>query len=303
MTIIPGYLQKGDTVGVICPAGSMDYDKMKTCLEVLEQWGFKVKNGNTLGTRFNYFSGTDEERLADLQQMMDDKTVKAILCARGGYGLSRIIDQIDFTQFLQQPKWIIGYSDITILHAHLFSNYHIASLHSPMAAAFNEGGSETVYVQSLLKAVTGQSAHYGCNSYKLNRTGTANGKLVGGNLCLLAHLVGSKSSIDTTGKLLFIEDIGEYLYNLDRIMLQLQRAGKLDKLAGLIVGQFTDMKDTVVPFGASVYDIIYEKIKDYSYPVCFEFPVGHTPENYALKHGATHTLEVNESGAILTETH
>src|SRR4051794_30177848 len=297
---IPGYLKQGDTVGVICPSGYMPMENMETCLQTLVQWGFKIKIGRTLGKQFNYFSGTDEERLTDLQQMMDDVDVKAILCARGGYGLSRIIDKIDFTSFLKSPKWIIGYSDITILHSHIFNNYNIASLHSPMAAAFNDGGSETEYVQSLYKAVIGKPAEYSCEGYKLNKQGAARGELVGGNLCLLAHLIGSKSSIDTKGKILFIEDIGEYIYNVDRLMLQLQRAGMLSELAGLIVGSFTDMKDTVIPFGASVYDVIYDKVKDYNYPVCFNFPVGHTQENVALKHGIVHSLEVAEHGVFLT---
>jgi len=303
MITIPSYLQQGDIIGLICPSGYMPLENMEACLKTLEQWGFRVKKGKTLGTHFNYFSGTDKERLTDLQQMLDDEEVKAVLCARGGYGLSRIIDKIDFTTFLLNPKWIIGYSDITILHSHLFSNYNIASLHSPMAAAFNDGGNETEYVQSLKKALTGQPSAYYCEGYKLNKQGIATGELVGGNLCLLAHLIGSESSINTNGKLLFIEDIGEYIYNIDRLMIQLQRAGKLNDLAGLIVGSFTDMKDTVIPFGASVYDAIYDTIKDYNYPVCFNFPVGHTQENYAFKHGVLHTLEVNEKGVILTEKH
>ena len=303
MITIPEYLRKGDTIGVVCPSGYMPFENMETCLQVLEQWGFKVKKGKTLGTHFNYFSGTDEERLTDLQQMLDDGQVKAILCARGGYGLSRIIDKIDFTTFLKKPKWIIGYSDITILHSHLFNNYNIASLHSPMAAAFNNGGSETEYVQSLLNAISGKPSEYHCEVYKLNNPGVAAGELVGGNLCLLAHLIGSSSSIDTEGKILFIEDIGEYIYNIDRLMLQLQRAGKLYDLAGLIVGSFTDMKDTVIPFGASVYDMIYDKVKNFNYPVCFNFPVGHTQYNVALKHGIVHTLEVTENRVLLTEKH
>jgi muramoyltetrapeptide carboxypeptidase len=303
MIKIPEYLKQGDTIGVICPSGYMPYKNMETCLQVLEQWGFKVKKGKTLGTQFNYFSGTDEKRLADLQQMLDNVEVKAILCARGGYGLSRIIDRVDFTTFIKQPKWIIGYSDITILHSHILSNYNIASMHSPMAAAFNDGGSETKYIKSLLTAITGNPAEYQCEGYKLNKQGTTIGELVGGNLCLLAHLIGSSSSVDTNGKILFIEDIGEYIYNIDRLMLQLQRAGKLQDLAGLVVGSFTDMKDTIIPFGASVYDVIYDKVKDYNYPVCFNFPVGHTQENVALKHGIVHKLEVAENKVSLREKH
>lgn len=302
MIIIPPYIKKGDIIGVVCPSGYMPYANMETCLQVLQEWGLEVKKGKTLGTHFNYFSGTDEERLNDLQAMLNDEQVKAVLCARGGYGLSRIIDKIDFTSFVASPKWVIGYSDVTILHSHIFNNYHIASLHSPMAAAFNEKGFQTEYVQSLLQTIAGNTYAYNCEAYKLNKQGNAAGELVGGNLCLLAHLIGSESSIDTKGKLLFIEDTGEYIYNIDRFMIQLQRAGMLENLAGLIVGSFTDMKDTVIPFGASVYDVIYDAIKDYGYPVCFNFPVGHTPENYALKHGALHTLEVNGSGVTFTES-
>lgn len=297
----PGYLQKGDTIGVVCPSGNMPYEQMETCLQVLQQWGFKIKKGDTLGTHFNYFSGTDEERLTDLQKMLDDDDVQAVFCARGGYGLSRMIDAIDFTAFVAKPKWIVGYSDITILHAHIYTNFGIASLHAPMAAAFNHGGDTTIYVQSLLQAITGISYQYTSEPYKLNRPGVATGELIGGNLCLLAHLVGSCSSADMRGKLLFVEDIGEYIYNIDRMLLQLQRAGKLDCLAGLIVGSFTDTKDTTMPFGASVYDVIFDKIKNYNYPVCFHFPVGHATENVALKHGLVHHLEVGEYGGLLTE--
>jgi muramoyltetrapeptide carboxypeptidase len=301
MITIPAYLQKGDIIGIICPSGYMPLENMETCLKVLEESGFVLKKGKTLGTHFNYFSGTDEERLEDLQLMLDDDNVKAVLCARGGYGLSRIIDDINFGKFLAKPKWIIGFSDITVLHSHLFQNFQVASLHSPMAAAFNNGGSETEYVQSLLEAVKGNPYKYYCEGYKLNKQGVATDELVGGNLCLLAHLIGSKSSMNMKGKLLFIEETGEHIYNIDRLMLQLQRAGMLEELAGLVVGSFTDMKDTVIPFGESVYDLIYDKVKDYNYPVCFNFPVGHTRENYALKHGVLHTLEVNEYRVVLTE--
>ena len=299
--MMPPYLQTGDAIGVVCPSGYMPDDNMKTCFEVLQQWGFRIKKGTTLGTHFNYFSGTDEERLHDLQTMMDDDDTKAILCARGGYGLSRIIDKIDFTKFIQQPKWIIGFSDVTILHSHLFQKFGIASLHSPMAAAFNNGSSETDYLQSFRKALLGKTSLYYCDANKLNKTGNATGELLGGNLSLLAHLTGSESSVDTKNKILFIEDIGEYIYNVDRLILQLKRAGKLDDLAGLVVGHFTDMKDTVIPFGASAYDAIYEKVMGYQYPVCFGFPVGHSPENYALKHGVVHSLNVSKSGVVLSE--
>ena len=265
------------------------------------QWGFKVKIGKTLGNQFNYFSGTDAERLTDLQQMLDDAEVKAILCARGGYGLSRIIDDIDFKRFEKNPKWIIGYSDITILHAHIYTKYKIASLHSPMAAAFNNGGAENEFVQSLRKAITGKLYSYSRDGNFLNREGLAQGELIGGNLSLIIHLIGTVSDFDTRNKILFLEDVGEYLYNIDRMMMQLKRAGKLEELSALIIGGFTELKDTTIPFGQNVYDLIFDKIKEYDYPVCFDFPVSHTDRNYALKIGVKHQLSVTEREVILKE--
>src|SRR6476660_5249970 len=196
--IIPPYLKNDDTIGIVCPSGYMAYEKAETCIKTLQQWGFKVKVGKTLGNQFNYFSGTDAERLIDLQQMLDDTEVKAILCARGGYGLSRIVDDMDFKQFKDNPKWIIGYSDITLLHAHIYTKYKIASLHSPMAAAFNNGGGENEFVQSLRKAITGELYRYSCDKHLLNREGMAEGVLVGGNLSLIVHLIGTGSDCDTT---------------------------------------------------------------------------------------------------------
>jgi muramoyltetrapeptide carboxypeptidase len=299
MLTIPPYLQPGDTIGMVCPAGYMPFEKAQTCINTLQQWGYKVKIGKTLGSRHNYFSGTDDERLLDLQTMLDDAAVKAILCGRGGYGLSRIIDRIDFSQFKQNPKWIIGYSDITILHAHLYSNVYTASLHSPMAAAFNDGGAENIFIQALRKILGGGQTQYTIGPHAFNRQGIADGVLIGGNLSLIAHLVGSASVVDMAGKILFFEDVGEYIYNVDRMLLQLKRAGMLDKLAGIIVGSFTEMKDTLIPFGQQVYEIIFDKIKEYHYPVCFNFPVGHTENNYPLVHGAVHKLSVEEDKVTL----
>jgi len=301
MILIPPYLQEGDTIGIVCPAGYMSYEKAETCINVLRGWGFKVKIGKTLGNQFNYFSGADEERLTDLQEMIDDGEVKSILCARGGYGLSRIIDDIDFKRFEKNPKWIIGYSDITVLHAHIYAKYKTASLHSPMAAAFNNGGAENEFVQSLRKAITGKLYSYSRDGNFLNRKGFAQGELIGGNLSLIIHLIGTVSDFDTRNKILFLEDVGEYLYNIDRMMLQLKRAGKLEELSALIIGGFTELKDTTIPFGQNVYDLIFDKIKEYDYPVCFDFPVSHTDRNYALKIGVKHQLSVTEREVILKE--
>ena len=296
------YLQKGDTIGLVCPAGYMPVEKVSECIRVLnEDWGFTTKVGKTVGKQFNYFSGTDEERLSDFQQMLDDDEVKAVLCARGGYGVGRIIDQIDFSKFKKKPKWIIGFSDITVLHSHIYRNYNIATLHAPMANAFNEGGYQNEFVQSLRNVLQGKKIKYQAAAHAFNRKGEAIGELAGGNLALLAHLSGTDSDLKTKGRILFIEDTGEYLYNIDRMMYQLKRSGKLDKLAGLIVGGFCDMKDTEKPFGQSAYEIIRELVKEYDYPVCYGFPVSHEKENYALKIGAGYKLKVSKSKMLLEE--
>ena len=302
MIATPPYLKKGDVIGIVCPSGFMPVEKASECIRVLnEEWGFQTKVGKTLGNEFNYFSGTDEERLNDFQQMLDDDEVKAILCARGGYGLSRIIDKIDFKKFKKQPKWIIGYSDVTILHSHLYSNYYISSIHAPMAAAFNDAGYINRFVQSLRNALEGKKLKYSCEPHEFNKKGEAIGELIGGNLTLLAHLVGTDSDIKTRGRILFLEDVGEYLYNIDRMMYQLKRSGKLSKLAGLIVGGFTDNKDTERPFGQTAYEIIHDVVKEYDYPVCYGFPVSHEKENYALKIGVGYKLEVRKSKVVLEE--
>jgi len=302
MIKLPPYLQKGDTIGLVCPAGFMLMDKVQACITALQQWGYAVKIGKTVGSDSQtYFSGTDQERLTDFQQMLDDDEVKAVLCARGGYGVGRIIDRIDFKKFKKQPKWIIGYSDITVLHSHLYTNYYISSLHSPMAGAFNDGGSTNEFVLSLQNALEGKKIRYQCDVHECNRRGEAIGELVGGNLALLAHLVGSDSDIKTRGKILFLEDVGEQLYNIDRMMHQLKRSGKIARLAGLIFGGFTETKDTERPFGQTVHEILRDIVKEYDYPVCFDFPVSHTDRNYALKIGVGYKLKVGKSKVTLEE--
>ena len=212
MIKIPPYLQKGDTIGIVCPAGFMMAEKVQTCMDTLEQWGYRVKLGKTVGgDSQTYFSGTDDQRLNDFQQMLDDDEVKAVLCGRGGYGMGRIIERIDFKKFKKQPKWVIGYSDITVLHSHLYSNYYISSLHSPMAGAFNDEGYKNEFVLSLKNAVEGKKIRYSCPTHEFNKKGEAVGELIGGNLALLSHLVGTDSDIKTRGRILFIEDVGTTL--------------------------------------------------------------------------------------------
>ena len=271
MIKIPPYLKKGDTIGIVCPSGYMTLEKVETSIKTLKDWGFIVKLGNTVGGNSKtYFSGTDAERLLDLQMMMDDDDVKAVLCGRGGYGMGRIIDKID-------------------------------SLHAPMSGAFNDGGYKNEFVLSLKSALVGKKIKYACAAHEFNKKGEAIGELVGGNLALLAHLVGTESDLKTKGKILFIEDVGEQKYNVDRMMHQLKRSGKLSKLAGLIIGGFTDTQDTERPFGQDVYEIIRDIISEYDYPVCFDFPVSHSNRNYALKVGVGYKLKVGKSKVILEE--
>lgn len=295
------FLKPGDCIGITCPAGYMSYEKAASCITTLQQWGYKVKPGKTLGSDSdNYFSASDDERLAEFQRLLLDDDVKAILCARGGYGTSRIIDRINFKKFKKKPKWIIGFSDITLLHTHIYSNCKVASLHAPMAAAFNDEAAGP-YLLSLKRALEGGKTRYAVPPHPMNRKGESVGELVGGNLALLAHACGTVSDFKTRGRILFLEDVGEYLYSIDRMLIQLKRNGKFDQLAGMIVGGFTDCKDTERPFGETAYDIIYSHIKEYDFPVCFGFPVSHGTENYALKVGVGHKLKVGGKRTLLEE--
>jgi muramoyltetrapeptide carboxypeptidase len=290
--IIPPYLQKGDTIGITCPSGYLPAGRVLFAKKTLEAWGYKVIVGSTVGSGHYYFSDTDDRRLYDLQTMLDNKDIKAILMGRGGYGLSRILDRIDFTNFVAHPKWICGFSDITVLHSHIHAQFGIASLHGPMCSAFVEDDDAHPHILSLQQFWRGEAVDYPLHPHEYNRLGTAKGSLVGGNLAILAHLSGSESQMNTEGKILFIEDIGEYLYNIDRMLLNLKRSGMLKDLKGLICGGFTDMKDTERPFGQNIYEIIREKVNEYHYPVCFDFPAGHIDVNYTLGMGLEYQLDV-----------
>ncbi len=273
----------------------MSPEKYQTCLEQLRAWGYEPVPGATMNSRsVNYFSGTDDERLADLQQMLNDDSLGAILCGRGGYGTSRLLDRLDFTRFVKKPKWIIGYSDITVLHLHIVQNFKIATLHAPMAAAFNDGEYANVWVQSLRQALEGIKAKYTAATHPFNRPGRSTGRLIGGNLSMLVHAIGTSSAPKTRGRILFMEDVGEYVYTVDRMMVQLKRAGWLDGLGGLIIGGFTETKDTTRPFGKSVHELMRELLATADYPICFGFPVSHDRENFALKEGVKYELSVGE---------
>ena len=298
--IQPSHLKQGDTIGIVCPSGNIPLEKVQICIQTLEKWGYSVKLGKTVGAKKDSFSGTDTERAADLQSMLDDPSVKAILCARGGYGASRIIGSMNFKNFNEHPKWIIGFSDITVLHAAILQQ-NCMSIHGPMAAAFAKGEVGESYIQSLKQVLEGEKTSYTIPVHSMNTLGNAKAEMVGGNLCILAHLIGSKNAIDTTGKILFLEDVGEYHYNIDRLLIQCKNAGLFDNLAGLVIGGFTDLKDPASDFGATAYEIIKEHTSAYTYPICFDFPISHSLPNYAIKQGQQYSLEISEAGVCLQE--
>jgi muramoyltetrapeptide carboxypeptidase len=280
----------------------MPAEKAATCISTLESWGYDVVAGKTLGsTSTNYFSADDGTRCKELQSMMNDKTIKAILFGRGGYGMGRIIDLLNFKKLKKNPKWLIGFSDITVMHTHLLGNYNIASLHAPMAAAFNDGEHNNAYILSLRDALEGKKAHYICDPHKYNQDGKAKGLLIGGNLALLANVIGTNSDFKTKNTIFFLEDIGEYLYNADRMMYQLKRSGKFKNLAGLVLGGFTEMKDTERPFGKTMEDILKDITRTLNCPVCYNFPVSHAKENVALKIGLEYELVVSPGKTHLKE--
>ena len=298
--IQPAYLQPGDRIGILCPAGSIPLEKVEMAVQSIEKWGYLVKLGKTVGTQDFSFSASDSDRSKELQEMLDDPQLKAILCARGGYGVSRIIDNIDFTGFCKHPKWVIGFSDITVLHAAL-QNQGIQSIHGPMSAAFGKGDAGLPYILALKQMLEGNAQTVSANPHPDNRLGHSEGVLVGGNLCLMTHLIGSKNQLNTKGKILCIEDVGEYHYNVDRMLIQCKNAGLLDGLAGLVVGGFTEMKDEAAEFGETVIDIILRLTKGTTYPICFDFPISHELNNMPVQLGANYQLSVTDKAVLLTK--
>lgn len=305
--VIPHYLKPGDLIGITAPAGFMMEEEMRPAIQQIESWGYKTRLGATIGKKDFTFAGTDKERAEDFQQMLDDPAVKAILCARGGYGAVRIIDQLKWDAFKKHPKWIIGFSDVTVFHSHINRNLGFATIHSKMTNSFPEDWSKAEPVQietilSIQKALRGERMEYSASANAANRQGKAEGVLVGGNLKTIESLAGSKSDLRTTGKILFVEDTGEYLYSIDRMFWNLKRSNKLSGLKGLIIGGFKVKKDEGGDeFGKTLEEIVMEKVKEYNYPVCFDFPVGHQKNNFAVKCGVVHELKVGVEGAGLEE--
>jgi muramoyltetrapeptide carboxypeptidase len=307
LRLVPPYLKTGDTIGITTPAGYITLEEIQPAIRQITGWGLKVKIGQSIGKRDYNFGGTDEERAKDFQQMLDDPSIKAIMCARGGYGVVRIIDKLNFTNFSRNPKWIIGFSDVTILHTHLEKNYSIASIHSKMCNSFPDNWNTAEVVQketihSIRQALMGTTMKYSAMPSPFNRTGVTEGVLVGGNLKLIESMAGTSSDLDTNGKILFLEDTGEYLYSIDRMFWNLKRTGKLTGVKGLILGGFKIKPDDPgEEFGYPLQQIVLDKLKDYTFPVCFDFPVGHQKNNYALKCGIKHRLEVTTTSATLEE--
>ncbi|WP_129020327.1 S66 peptidase family protein [Edaphocola flava] len=289
---IPPYLKPGDTIAITCPSGYIPKETVGIAQQMLESWGYRVILGETVGESDNYFSAPDEVRRRDLQSFLDRNDVQAILMGRGGYGMSRIIDDLDFSRFIQQPKWLCGFSDITVLHSHVLSNYGIATLHGPMCSSFKPENEEKAFLNSFRSVITGTAVEYPVPECVYNIEGTARGVLVGGNLAMLAHLTGSASELNTRDKILFIEDIGEHLYNIDRLLYNMKRSGALSNIKALVCGGFTDTEDTTRPFGQNVYEIILNHVRYMNIPVCFDIPCGHIEENFSLSFGQVYELQV-----------
>lgn len=287
----PNYLQKGDSVAIISTARKISLDEIKPAIELLETWGLKVVVGKTIGLENNQFAGTLQERIDDLQDVLDDATIKAIWCARGGYGTVQLMDKIDFSIFKKNPKWIIGYSDITVLHAHIH-NFGIETVHATMPINISKNSEDAK--ESLKNALLGNQLYYEFPSHQLNISGKANGEIIGGNLSVLYSLLGSKSSINTKNKLLFLEDLDEYLYHIDRMLQNLKRNGYFENVSGIIVGGMTQMRDNDIPFGKTAEEIILEIVKPYNIPVIFGAPFGHLDDNRTLIFGRNAQLISDE---------
>jgi len=296
--IIPEKLKIGDKIGIISTARKITIEELNPAIKTIESWGLKVVLGANLFQEDDQFSGTVDQRTNDLQIMIDDNSIKAILCARGGYGTVQIIDAINFTNLKKNSKWIVGYSDATVLHSHL-NNLGMASLHATMPINFEGNTNESLW--SLKNALFGNLNNVECKAHPLNKFGKIEGDVVGGNLSILYSLLGSSSDIDTIGKILFIEDLDEYLYHIDRMMMNLKRNGIFGNLKGLIIGGMSDMNDNSIPFGKTAEQIILDYTKGYDFPICFGFPAGHLADNRCLILGINSILEICENGVSLSQ--
>ncbi len=291
--VISKKLNKGDKIGIVSTARKITLDELENAISLLENWGLEIVLGKNLFAQENQFAGTVQQRTIDFQSMIDDDTIKAILCSRGGYGTVQIIDKINFSSLKNNPKWIVGYSDVTVLHSHL-NNLGFASLHATMPINFNTNTYESL--GSLHTCLFGIKNVINCNTNPFNRHGKVEAEIVGGNLSILYSLLGSNSNIITDSKILFIEDLDEYLYHIDRMIVNMKRNGKFTKLKGLIVGGMNSMNDNSIPFGKTVEEIILEHTKEFNFPICFDFPAGHLDDNRSIILGVKSFLDINKNG-------
>lgn len=296
--ITPPYLQKGDTIAIVAPAGILTdrKDVIDQAKELAESWGLHVVYGKHLFDTAGHFSATDEERAEDFQKAMDNPNIKAIWAGRGGYGTVRILDRLDYSKFIESPKWVIGYSDITALHSHL-NTLGYETIHGMMGTSMGDDAEKIVEtLKSFKKSLFGEKLSYSLVSVKENRKGTAKGKLIGGNLSLLASMLGSKSQMNADDKILFIEEVGEYKYSMDRMLQSLKRAGFFEKCKGIIVGDISKIKSNTTKWGSSMEQLILDVIAEYDFPVLFNFPAGHEPDNRSLIFGRTIEMNVTKEG-------
>ncbi len=297
----PNLLAKGDTIGIISTARKISGEEVLPAIEKFKSWGLNVELGKNLFEVCDQFAGTDQQRASDLQQMIDDDNIKAIICARGGYGTVRIIDSVDFSNLTRKPKWIIGYSDVTVLHSHLNNKFGLPTIHAVMPINFPLDGTDNSAVNSLRTSLFDGMVEYVFPTSTFNKMGHAEAELVGGNLSILYGLIGSGSDINTSGKILIIEDLDEYLYHIDRMMMNLKRAGKLSNVKALLVGGMTEMNDNTVPFGKSAIEIVSDICATYDIPVAFNFPSGHITDNRAVYLGVNARIDVGQSHSIFTQ--
>lgn len=291
--IRPAFLKEGDTIGILAPARRVSEEEIAPAIELFQTWGLRVKTSPRLYGSCQQFSGSDAQRAEDMQAIIEDPAIRAIICARGGYGVARMVDLVDWSPLLSDPKWIAGFSDITVMHAHLQKNYSLETLHATMPLSFPDNvGTDTF--DSLHDALFGHLQAYRVDAHPLNRNGKASGILTGGNLSVLYSILDSPSDVSWQDKILFLEDLDEYLYHIDRMMLNLMRSGRLAGIRALVVGGMTEMRDNAVPFGYTAEEIIREKMENISVPLVFGFPAGHTARNLALYLGRNVNLSVGD---------
>ncbi|MDA8904826.1 LD-carboxypeptidase [Flavobacteriaceae bacterium] len=294
--IQPEYLKYGDTISIVAPSGVLNNfdNKIIKAINIFESWGLNVVLGKHIYDKNGHFAGTDKNREKDFQKALDNKNIKAIWCARGGYGAVRIIDKLKFDSYLRNPKWIIGFSDITVIHNKL-NLYNSESIHAMMITGFEEIDQNNNSLSKLKSVLFGDDLSYSIGPNKNNKIGKSEGNIVGGNLTLLQSTIGSKTELKTKDKILFIEEVGEYAYSIDRMLYSLKRAGYFDNCKGLIVGQISNVKKNTTDFGMSINELILEVLDEYDFPILFDFPAGHEKTNYPIILGRKIKLDVTKS--------